>query len=134
MLRLPKIDHASPNPHSPIITLSLTHKGAALLNLHHTAPSLLHIIVTATSQLEAYQKSWSNHIIAAVPDSALNGLGNALNTVKRLAHWNYQQNRRLSSGEAERWVWPCVLLMSDNCCVLKQVEGAKQPIASSDKR
>ena len=121
-------------PLSPIFTLSLVHKGAALLNLRHTAASLLHIVVTAVSQFDAYQQAWGDHIIACLPDAVFSGLGNTMNALKSLAMWNYQQNlwmanRSSPPGKAAiaQRVWPCVLLMSDTCCMWKEVETQQAP-------
>ena len=121
-------------PLSPIFTLSLVHKGAALLNLRHTAASLLHIVVTAMSQFDAYQQAWGNHIIACLPDAVFSGLGNTMNALKSLAMWNYQQNLWManrssppgSKATAAQRVWPCVLLMSDTCCMWKEADSSQQ--------
>lgn len=105
------------SPPLPIFSVSLSSKGAALLNLHHSAPTHNHIIVTKMSNLEVYQQHWTNCIIAAFPDSVFSGQGATLNAVKRLAQWTYEQNR---SAVQPSSVCPWVVVLDDSVCMIKE--------------
>ena len=112
-----KFPTSSNSPPVPIFSVSLSSKGAALLNLQHSAPMHNHVIVTKVSNLDAYQQNWTNSIIAALPDSVFSGQGATFNAVKRLVQWNYEQNKLADEADT---ICPWVIILDDSVCMIKE--------------
>ena len=77
-LRLPtfkfKGEKAS-QPVTPIFTPTLGRDSSGLFNLFHSLPHHFHVLVTNLSEFKSYCKAWPNHIIMALPDQEVVGLG-----------------------------------------------------------
>ena len=68
-------------PVSPIFTPTLGRDSSGLFNLFHSLPHHFHVLVTNLSEFKAYCKAWPNHIIMALPDQEVVGLGKTLAAV-----------------------------------------------------
>lgn len=114
--------HATPTttPNIPIFSISPDLKDSALLNLSHTAENNLHVVVTKMSNFDSYKTSWSNHIIAALPDSIFLGTGCCLNGILTLIEWNYSQNvtRLVKDQVNTSALMPWSLILSDTVCMV----------------
>ena len=120
-IRLPPND--SSHRSVPIFSISPDLKESALLNLSHTAYDHLHIIITKSSNLSAYQNAWPTHVIVALPDYVFSGLGSCLNAVKCLGQWNYMQNIIRNKNLSPLAVSPWLLTIDDSVCmILKETE------------
>ena len=62
-------------PVTPIFTPTLGRDSSGLFNLFHSLPHHFHVLVTNLSEFKAYCKAWPNHIIMALPDQEVVGLG-----------------------------------------------------------
>ena len=71
----PKSDKLSSHPLTPIFTVTTGRDATGLLNLFHAGFEYVHVVVTTSSQLEAYSKVWPNQLIMALPDRSSLGLG-----------------------------------------------------------
>lgn len=62
-------------PVTPIFTPTLGRDSSGLFNLFHSLPHHFHVLVTNFSEFKGYCKAWPNHIIMALPDQEVVGLG-----------------------------------------------------------
>ena len=64
-------------PLTPIFTPTFGRDSSGLFNLFHSLPHHFHVLVTNLSDFKAYCKAWPYHIIMALPDQEVMGLGEA---------------------------------------------------------
>lgn len=80
-LRLPTVkfkgEKASQQPMTPIFTPTFGRDSSGLFNLFHSLPHHFHVLVTNLSDFKAYCKAWPHHIVMALPDQEVVGLGEA---------------------------------------------------------
>lgn len=62
-------------PVTPIFTPTLGRDSSGLFNLFHSLPHHFHVLVTNLSEFKAYCKAWPSHIVMALPDQEVVGLG-----------------------------------------------------------
>ena len=62
-------------PVTPIFTPTLGRDSSGLFNLFHSLPNHFHVLVTNLSEFKAYCKAWPSHIVMALPDQEVVGLG-----------------------------------------------------------
>ena len=67
------------HPVTPIFTPTLGRDSSGLFNMYHSLPQYFHVLVTNQSEFKAYCKAWPYHIIMAVPDQEMVGLGKRIN-------------------------------------------------------
>ena len=79
-LRLPTVKFKGEKvsqPTTPIFTPTFGRDSSGLFNLFHSLPHHFHVLVTNLSDFKAYCKAWPNHIVMALPDQEVVGLGEA---------------------------------------------------------
>lgn len=80
-LRLPTVKFKGEKalqPMTPIFTPTFGRDSSGLFNLFHSLPHHFHVLVTNLSDFKAYCKAWPHHIVMALPDQEVVGLGEVL--------------------------------------------------------